>query len=278
MDLWHCTARLVDDRVIAAEATSIRTAVDRILTKCLPRGLVVFAVVDNHMHLLLHGPREEVGETMRRLELSFHHHLPIPRPFERARFRRVADRDHLWRAVPYILKQIDRHGVRTDPLWEGSALHDLLGLRVPGRALHRRLLRHLPRLREGTLLGWLDVGAELAAVWDEPVDGERLGLLADAAAAAFALPNLCAGGRAPAAIRAACQATGAKVNVAAIARALGVGRRTVFRARRAEVPAASIRAVRRQVWLRVALRRSRRAGPSPGAGVSDGRGDRLFLG
>jgi len=258
MELWHCTGRLHDDRELATSIGAIRTAVSRVLAKTRPRGLVVFAVADNHVHLLLAGSRENAGETMRRLQLSFHWHLDLSRTFERARFRRVVDREHLWRTVPYILKQVGRHQIRTDPAWEGSALHDLLGMRVPGLGLRARLLQFLPRLKEHTLHSWLGVGDDVLGAWDDPVPVDHLHLVAEAAAAAYAIPTLRAPGRrGPAAIRAACGAIDPTIPPIVVATQLGVSPRTVRRARMSRVDRVAVRAVRRQTWRRVGLARTR---------------------
>ncbi len=258
MELWHCTCRLRDDREIATDPASVRAAVTRVLTKCLPRGLVIFCVVDNHAHALLASDRKTAGETMRRLELSFHWHLDLSRRFERARFKAIVDRDHLWRTVPYILRQVERHRVQTDPFWEGSALQDLLGLRWPGRALRGRLLQHLPRLRDENLHRWLGVGSDVLSQWDDELRAEQLVFLAGAAAAAFAIPTVRARGRrGQLAIRAACQAVAPEIRTFTLARTLGIPLRTAGRARVASIDVAAIRAVRRQVWLQVGWERTK---------------------
>ena len=80
------------------------------------------------------------------------------------------------------MRQQERHGVCLDPLREGTSLPDVLGLRVLDPSLATRFAARLPRVERADLLALL--GVDLVR---GPVDLEPL---ADAAAAALALPDL----------------------------------------------------------------------------------------
>ncbi len=259
MELWHCTCRLHDGHEIAPDPATIGAAVRLVLAVGLPRGLVIFCVVDDHLHTLLASDRDAAAETMRRLQVAFARHADLPAAFEAPRFKRIADREHLWRTVPYILRQTHRLQPPTEPFWEGSAAPDLAGLRWPGRPLRERLLRHLPELREEAVFHWLGAGSDVVSGWGDQIPREQLAVLARAAAAAFAIPTVRAGGAlGQLAIRAACRAVSHEVPTILLATTLGIAPRAALAGRTAQVDPDAVGAVLRQAWLRVAWERTRR--------------------
>ncbi len=133
---WHITlaadGRFPLSRTLAIIATIVRVCGD---------VLLLFAVVDDHVHLVLIGERFEVGRRtsglVRALEASL----------EPARVRPVADRAHLRRLVGYVAGQPRHHGAGS---WEGTCLPDLLGARRLGFDAGR-LAAQLPRENLGAL-------------------------------------------------------------------------------------------------------------------------------
>jgi len=129
---------------VAAQLRAVRTIVR------LGRGrIVLFCVVDDHVHLLIFASRELAGRIVRGLVQAWNRLLGtrLGPPF----FRRVESRRHLEKLVPYVLDQTTHHEIRSCPhpaLWPGSSFADLIGARrLPG--FDRALLdQALPRRSE----------------------------------------------------------------------------------------------------------------------------------
>ena len=216
--------------------------------------LVCFGVVDTHIHVLLCGARTDAGEAMRRIELACHRLLHLTRRFQGARIRPIENQRHLNNTLHYILRQPQHHEVALDEVSEGSAIHDLLGLRVPGLALAGALLVELPRVHPESLVQHLGLPAEELAGWDAPLVEAELPWLLDSAAAAFAVRDVLWRSKRFTALRAAMVlAVGSGVPVGRIAEHTGLARSSIWRLRRHSVDPAWIRCVRRQVRLRIAL-------------------------
>lgn len=254
---FHVTMRLSDDRHVAPTVEALRRASWVIDGVAARRGLLIYRVVDTHLHALVAAPRDEVGRVARAVESGLRQALAIPVPFEAARVRPVRDPRHLGNAVRYVLTQEQRHGVRLDPLHEGSNLCDLLGLRLlPGGSVCRaRLMRLLPRLCSADLRRFLGVEGD-------PHVTLALPELAASACAALAIPSLL--GRSDlatlarhAAVHAAADV--AEASAAQLAGALFLTERSVHRLRSCPPDRALLHAVRGQLLLRSSLRRGLRA-------------------
>jgi hypothetical protein len=170
--------------------------------------------------------------------------------FERARIRPLQDQKHAYNTFHYAHRQDSRHALDLDRAREGTSLPDLLGLRVLDTSLIARVRAHLPRVRRESLVGQLPADAfDLAASLD-------LDLLANAAAAALALPDL--RGRSPDALRArraAVHAAGPDVPSRHLGECLCIGVRAVQLLRKQPREAALISAVERQAALHTAVAR-----------------------
>jgi len=254
---WHCTTRLAVDAVLVRTPAERRAVIRAVLRHGRPAGLIAYCVVDTHLHAVFVGDRVRIGEAMRRLEIACHQLLKLRRRFEGARIRPVRDQAHLRSTVDYVLRQLDRHAIRTDALGESSSVHDLLGARVPGLFLVDRLLEELPRGNVGD--PWRLVGASgaLAEVWDDPLEAHELHTLPEATCRAFALRGLRGRSRERTRARAAMvQAASPRLGATAIARELGLSRGAVLHLRRVDVPDSWILAVRRQARLGLRAGRS----------------------
>ncbi len=175
---------------IASTPTAFRLAARVLLARGVGRELITFGVADTHAHAVLACSRAEAGVFARAVETTLRLLLHLPVPFEAARIRPIVDQRHLGHAARYSLRQEERHGTRLDALRDGTSLPDLLGLRVVEPGFAARFAARLPRQRPEDLLPLL--GVELG---QGPVDFTALGhplghVLADAAAAALALPDL----------------------------------------------------------------------------------------
>ena len=249
----HVTCRFNADRVLAPDPATRRIYARAILRIGPDHQLLVFRVVDTHLHAELACDRASAGLFALRLEQSIQGLLRPGVPFAPARIRPIEDQWHLQDTFHYVLRQEKRHGIVADPLFDASNLPDLLGARVVGARGIPLVKALLPRVRQRDLLAHLGpVELEVPEV--------RLDLLAEAAAAALALPDL-SGRRAD-----AVAARRAAVHVAAdsqtrrqTAALLGLPVDTVKRLRAQPVDPALLRAVRRQIALRAQL-----VHPSPG--------------
>lgn len=247
---WHCTTRLAVDGVLVRTPSERRAAISAVLRHGRPAGLIAFCVVDTHLHAVFVGDRVRIGEAMRRLEIACHKLLKLRRRFEGARIRPVRDQAHLRSTVDYVLRQLERHEIRTDPLGESSAVHDLLGARVPGLFLPDRLLEELPRGNVGDPWRLVGVDRSIALTWDEPVRASELEAVAEATLRAFALRSVPRRGRRYTMVRAAMvHALDPQISAAAAGRALGLSRGAVLNLRSVTVPDAWVLAVRRQTRL-----------------------------
>lgn len=91
------------------------------------RALLLFAVVDDHVHVVLYGERAAVGAIVSGLSRALAAVVAVE--LQPARIRPIADRAHLRSLVGYLAGQPARHGIAS---WEGSCLLDLLGARRIG--------------------------------------------------------------------------------------------------------------------------------------------------
>ncbi len=122
-----------------------RRAAVRALGRVAGAWIVLFAVVDDHVHVVLSCEEERVGRLARAILLALR---PLASAeIEPAHVRPVRDRRHLECLVGYVLSQPQHHGLSEHAaLTTGSCYPDLVGARVvPGMAMP--ILRALPRFR-----------------------------------------------------------------------------------------------------------------------------------
>lgn len=246
---WHVTMRLEDDGWLARTPGDMRRTAGLIHLHLAGR-LLCFRVVDTHVHVLASGERASLGRRVQNLESALRQALGTV-AFEPARFRPVATQRHLHAAMPYVLRQTARHGASLDPEHDGSILPDLLGLRVLPTEVVPHVTMFFPRLEAATLRAW----GELEELAGFAPDSR---FLADAAAAALALPDLRSN------TPATCLARRAAVHALPLtsgetARLLDIDVCSVSRLRNRPVPPALVRAVELQVRLRTATSARRRS-------------------
>lgn len=241
---FHITLRPSDDGGVARHAADLRVAARVLHQQLASRGLFAFRVADTHVHVLLLGDRRTAGRLAQRAQVALSWRLRLQARFEPARFKPIVDTRHLANALRYVLRQEARHGTDLDPAHDGSSLPDLLGLRVLGDEMLRRVRLFLPRLSFEELWSWLDVTHEELAP-----DSAHL---VEAAAAALALPDIYGASRPACAARAAA-VRALSLPSAALARLLHVDPRSVRRLQARPVPPELSRAVAMQLRLRTAL-------------------------
>lgn len=247
---YHVTLRLEDDRPIATTKAARRLLARVVLTQGKQRGLLAFGVADDHLHAELATDRASAGAFALYVETALRWQLGLGARFDRARIRPLYDQRHAYNTFHYAHRQDSRHELALDHAREGTSLPDLLGLRVLDPSLIARVRTHLPRIRRGDLVERFSPG-----VFERSPSGAiRLEVLAEAAAAALALPDL--RGRSVdvwRARRAAVHAAGPEVPSRLLGDCLGFGVRAVQAVRTLPGEPALIRAVEKQAILQAAL-------------------------
>lgn len=132
-------------RLFAREAD--RLAATRALIRVLGPWLLLFCIVDDHVHALVFGEPAHVAQLAGHLQLAF---LALPGcpPLQATWFEEIEDRRHLMSMVPYVLRQTRHHDMPDHPAgWFASSFQDLVGARRLDPGAFARLTAHLPRLR-----------------------------------------------------------------------------------------------------------------------------------
>ncbi len=238
---YHLTFRLAVDRSLTASPEARRLLARTILTVARPFPMLAFRWADTHGHVLVVGDRRSAGELARRIEIALQKVMAPGVRFAPAHFTPVYDLKHLRRAFFYVLGQDEHHGLGNDPLHEASNLPDLLGARTIGLWTARHVREHLARIKRADLLA--------IAGWRDDVDG-LLDPLADAAAAAVALPHLQSNTPDARRARRAAVEVGGSLPAATLAELLEMTPQAIGRLRRRPADAATVRAVRAQLAAR----------------------------
>ncbi len=255
MQAWHLTFAS-DGRAALFPGEAPRRLVVQTLARVAGDQLLLFCIVDDHVHVVLLCSDDRVGRLARALLLALR---PLAGPvLEPAHVRAVEGRGHLQWLVRYCLRQPIKHRLGVHPaLWSGSCFSDLVGARVV-EGLAPPLREALPRLRQRDLFDAVGLARERL----EPLDDDALRAvpatdLVDAAAFAVAAPPGLADNR-PATVaarRAACQLGQlAGYTSPQLARALAVQTNAVSRLRRAPVDDRIHRAVRLLLALQARVR------------------------
>jgi hypothetical protein len=147
MQIFHLTISSIDRSALFIDEAARRCAV-RSVVRVAGAALILFCVVDDHVHVVIVCLRERLPRMraglLRALEASSGARLA-------SHASAVENRAHLNRLVAYVLGQTDHHGVGGHPAtWSGSCYWDLVGARLLAQ-LGERARIVLPRLREGDL-------------------------------------------------------------------------------------------------------------------------------
>jgi hypothetical protein len=142
MHLWHIVFTARGRRAFYRSEAELLAGLAA-LVRCAGGRLLLFCIVDEHVHVVVETSRP--GD----LESALHRALAAttPVPIESAHRTPVESRGHLQRLLGYLLGQPEKHGLPTPAaLWCGSCFQDLIGARcLPG--LRLQLPAHLPRFR-----------------------------------------------------------------------------------------------------------------------------------
>lgn len=91
----HVNFKLVDGRVITHSTAERRRLARCVLRVSVGFALLVFRLVDSHLHLAAAEGRHSAAELVRRIKLSVGSALHLPVPFDRAHFEPIRDQRHL---------------------------------------------------------------------------------------------------------------------------------------------------------------------------------------
>lgn len=158
MDLVHMTIA-VSGRFTLARDERERRAVVRRLVRVAGPWLVVFCLVDEHLHALLRANHARtIARNIRATLLAARPGIGLDPPH----LKPIANLDHLKSVVGYVLRQPLHHELPGHPaLWSGSCFADLIGARLlPGGFSRRILVEELPRFRGRDLLAMVGLEPE----------------------------------------------------------------------------------------------------------------------
>lgn len=228
-----------------------RRAALHVLGHQLGGRIVVFALVDDHIHLVLLASPAEVGTLVRNLTFAL---APLVSPaLQPPHVETVTDDGHLRSLVRYALEQPVHHGVGEHPaLASGSCYAEIVGARaVPGLALQLEKVfpREATRPELGPIVGVVTPAPALVS----PLTVRRLGAYRLTLAAAFAAGIASLEGQEPHAIAArrvvVHLGSEAGIEPAELAFAMGIDPNSVRRLRGRGADAALLLATRTRLTL-----------------------------
>lgn len=185
MKIVHLTWA-TEGRQPAFPAEEARRRVLRALASVAGGAIVLFAVVDDHVHLVLSLPPSPLHRLQASITKVLNHRSAVR--FSPPFLRPVVTRTHLESLVGYCLNQTRHHGLAEDPaMATGSCFADLIGARrIPGLALP--LPAVLPRFQMATAFAAVDLPVDLQAA-----DAGALRHLGAARLAEVVAETLCVG-------------------------------------------------------------------------------------
>jgi REP element-mobilizing transposase RayT len=246
MSTWHITLATTGRETLFVGEAALREAV-LALDRAVGAALLLFCIVDDHVHIVIEGDRRQATNAARAVSLAFR--FLRGRGLAPAHIRPVESRAHLQRLVSYVAGNAIKHKVAEGPAWAGSCLLDLIGARVLPRFRPARLTTHLPRLSLDAhgLPGWGTQPASRAFIRQCGA-----GALARAAAAATCADPRLTGNAPPIVLaRRATAVLGRAAGIpdGEIAYAMGCHRRSARRLRAATVEREVLSAVRVRLAL-----------------------------
>ena len=249
MSIFHLTISVRGRRALARDELERRVLVRAIARP--GRGLLLFCLVDDHLHAVVRVARPRyLARDIRRAVRALRPDLELKPPH----LEPVDSRPYLLRLVAYVMRQPEKHGLATAPaLWTGSCFQDLVRARVLPGFDPRQLAAELPRLRLREVFE--GVGLEprpLVASGDEALRRAGAARLVDLATGVYAVDPELRGHTKPvvsARILAARIASTVGVPRGEVARFLGVSPQAVGRLAKRVVEPRALDALRRRLTL-----------------------------
>jgi len=185
---WHVTWASRGRQPLVLDEPARRALVRELVARAGPE-LVLFALVDDHLHVWLLCDAASRIRVVRTLEFALR--AAVAAPLQPAHLEPVVRRPHSEWLLRYLLTQTTHHGLPTHPArWSGGCVADLLGARSLGwrSRLPDALPRH--RLRDVHAAVGLPLAPLVPAGDAALADLGVAGLLAASAAAFAAHPAL----------------------------------------------------------------------------------------
>lgn len=163
MKIYHLTWA-TQGRQPAFPAEEARRAVLRVLASVVGRDIVLFAIVDDHVHIVLILNPARLRRVQAALSKVLNNRSAAP--FSSPYMRPVETRTHMNSLVAYCLNQFPHHGLADDPATAtGSCFPDLIGARrLPGMNL--QIATALPRFRQRDAYEAVGLAAEVVPAED----------------------------------------------------------------------------------------------------------------
>jgi hypothetical protein len=185
MALWHISLATTDRMPLCKGERGLRKSV-HLLARIATKVMLLFCIVDEHLHLVSSGDIESTRRLRQALHQSFNVH--VEKPLAKPWYGPVKDRKHLLSLVRYHVIQVAKHKVQGahPALWSGSCFQDIVGARVI-EGLELLAAERLPR-QQMAALACKEVG--LAGFVPRPVSStvlRELGMARIKAAASAAL-------------------------------------------------------------------------------------------
>ncbi len=251
MEIAHYTQSTRSRRPLARDERE-RRALLRALTRQGGPRLLLFNLVDDHLHQVLSGRRVKVlARDLRRSIQAARPDLELEPPHVKP----VGTRSYLRWLVEYLLDQPRKHdlaGVHP-ALWTGSCFQDLIGLRLLPGFDPARIRAELPRLRQRHLFPHVGLTASpLAPADDDALHRAGAARIVRLAAATYAVgPELEGRSNPVVEARALAANLATRVGLAKrdVASYLGVGARAVQKLARRDAESNAELALRRRLTL-----------------------------
>ncbi len=250
MSIHHLTIAVRGRRALARDEGERRVLLRR-LVRVGHKRLLLFSLVDDHLHAVLRAVRAGVlADGLRRVLKAHRPDLELKRPH----LEPVGTRSYLRWPVDYLLTQPQHHGLENAPaLWTGSCFQDLVGARLLPGFDAGGLRAELPRLRLRELFGKVGLSPTPLEPADDAVLA-RVGVarLVELAAGVHAAgPVLTGRAREVVEVRALAARVAAMVGLSCrtLARFLGVSSRSVHYAAKREIDPRAVLALQRRLTL-----------------------------
>jgi len=251
MDICHITLAAEEDSRLPlfADEVAYLKALHLLGAVCVG-CLALFALVAEHLHLVVQASRGAAGRLAQAIILSLD--TVVSTPFAPSHIRVVEDRGHMRWLLRYVLEQAAKHGMPGHPaLWIGSCLADLVSARLVGPPLCISTV--LPDYSHASALQIVGLtGSDVPPASRQALRAAGASRIKLAAAAALGVAPSLAGNRPAARLarRASAQlAIRVGIRPGEVAAALGRSPNTLYRLYRPEVPIDVLKAVARRVTL-----------------------------
>lgn len=259
MNLYHLIYASIGRLPFFTSANGYHSAI-RALAKVSKNRIVAFAVMDDHIHVVLF---EDSGAERHRAKALLQALSPLTSVgIERAHIVPIESRIHMHRELMYMLRQPSHHKLKGhEALWRGSCFPDLVGARYV-EGLQLQVEKALPRFNVGQILGAMGVQKKhIIPLENAEIKGVGLSRFIDCAIDALCAPSPLSGKsyQTIGARAAVCQlAHAAGFKPAEVADSLNISRQSFYSALKRTVASEAIQSIRVRLNLENSKNRNAR--------------------